>query len=59
MNQIIFPEKLDNNRIVYDKELLEIIWFKALEINKSYSLPFIETKLKEIENILYLFRSRN
>lgn len=24
MNQIIFPEKLDNNRIVYDKELLKV-----------------------------------
>lgn len=42
-----------------DKELLEIIKFKSLEISKSNSYIFIEKKLKEIENILYLLRSRN
>ena len=41
-----------------EKEILELIWLKALEINRSMSTIFIKNKITEIQKLLDISKEK-
>ena len=41
-----------------EKEILELIWLKSLEINRSMSTIFIKNKITEIQKLLDISKEK-
>lgn len=41
-----------------EKEILELIWLKSLEINRSMSTVFIKNKINEIQKLLDISKEK-